>query len=249
MAQVAAYHRPQALDQAIELLADPGRAALAGGTILNADREPPAVEVVDLQALGLDAIETAPDDADGRLTIGAMVTLDRLADDPQVPAWLRDLARAELPSNLRTLATVGGTLAAGGGESVLLAGLLAAGATVDLAGADDGDGAARPLADLLADGLAAGALITAVTVDASGSARVAATTRTPADVPIVAAVAHRAGDGSTTLVLTGVAPTPVPVDPDDPSAGLDPPADFRGSAEYRHHLVQILASRALEAVR
>lgn len=240
MAQVAAYHRPDGLDQALELLASPGRVALGGGTVLNADREPPAVEVVDLQALGLDRI-----DGDGsRLSLGAMVTLDRVADEPAVPSWLQDLARAELPSTLRTLATVGGTVAAGGPESALLAGLLAAGARVELAG-----GEPCPLADLLVDGLPDGALVTGISVDGTGTAGIATTGRTPADVPIVAAIAHRGADGTVAVALTGVAGTPVLVDPADPAAGLDPPGDFRGSPAYRRHLATVLTARALEAIR
>lgn len=222
------------------MLLEPNRRALGGGTVLNADREPPAIELVDLQALGLDGIE-----ADGdRLRLGAMATLDRVADDPAVPPWLQDLARAELPSTLRTLATVGGTVAAGGAESVLLAGLLAADARVELAGTDP-----FPLVGLLVAGLPTGALVTAVTVDRTGTAAVAATGRTPADVPIVAAIAHRGSDGAVTLALTGVAATPVVVDPDDPVAALDPPGDFRGSPAYRRHLATVLSARALEQIR
>lgn len=243
MPQVAAYHRPNDLAEAVNLLAGPNRVALAGGTIVNADREPPAVEVVDLQALGIDGIE--PDGA--RVRLGAMVTLDRMAVDPAVPGWLRDLARAELPSTLRTLATIGGTVAAGEADSVLLAGLLAAGARVELAGVGPDTGPSD-LAELLAGGRPPGALITAVTVDPTGTAATATTGRTPADVPIVAAVAHRAEAGDTRLALTGVAATPVLVDPDDPIVGLDPSGDFRGSVDYRRHLAGVLAVRAIEEV-
>ncbi len=251
MAQVAAYHRPQDLDGAIELLARPGRTALAGGTVLNADREPPAIEVVDLQAIGLDGIEPAGPD---RVRLGAMVTLDRVAGgaDGLIPGWLADLARAELPSTLRTLATVGGTVAAGGGESALLVGLLAADAAVEVAdrstaAAAAAAGGGRPLADVLASGLAPGSIVTAVTVDVAGTGAVATTGRTPADVPIVAAVAVVSADASTRLALGGVASQPVLADPADPTARLDPPGDFRGSADYRRHLAEVLSARALEA--
>jgi len=214
---------------------------LAGGTVLNADREPPAIEVVDLQALGLDGIV-----ADGqRLRIGAMVTLDQLADDEATPAWLAELASAELPSTLRTAATVGGTIAAGGGESVLLAGLLAAGAELELAGAAGSAPVTAAASEVLADGLDGTSIITAVTVDGTGDGVIASTARTPADVPIVAAVAASGADGSNRLALTGVAAVPVMVDPDDPTRGIDPPADFRGTAEYRRHLAAVLSARAI----
>jgi carbon-monoxide dehydrogenase medium subunit/putative selenate reductase FAD-binding subunit len=52
-------------------------------------------------------------------------------------------------------------------------------------------------------------------------------------------------DGTRRLALAGVAATPVLVDGAD---RLDPPADFRGSSEYRRALAAILMARALEAI-
>ena len=107
-----------------------------------------------------------------------------------------------------------------------------------------------PLAQVVADGLAPGTVITAVTLAVDGSGARATTARTPADIPIVGAVARvPAADGTTRLALTGVAATPVLVagrdrDPDESAAGLDPPADFRGSSSYRRHLAQTLSARA-----
>ena len=60
MPLVAAYHRPQELDETLALMAEPNRVVLAGGTVLNADRAPSRLEAVDIQACGLDSI-----DADG----------------------------------------------------------------------------------------------------------------------------------------------------------------------------------------
>jgi len=236
---IAAYHRPTSLDEAVDLLQAPNRIVLAGGTVVNADRAPSDLEVVDLQSLGLDTIEHDGD----RVRIGAMATLAAGGDADAVPAWMRTIARAEAPSTLRSLATIGGTVAAGSGESLLLAALLVADARVELAGAEQ-----RGLAELLATGVPEGAVITAVTIDPGGTAAEAHTARTPADAPIVAAVA-RTSNGTTALALTGVADTPVLVDPLDPSAGLTPPADFRGTAEYRLELARILGARAVEAIR
>ena len=239
MPLVAAYFRPDSLDEALSLLAGPHRIVLGGGTTINSDRQRSDVEVVDLQALGLDSIESS----ETELRIGATATLADVAGSDQVPDGLCAIARRESPSTLRTLATIGGLIASAHPDSVLLAALLVHGASVDLAGSE-----AMPLASVLAQGVPSQAIITAVRLDPTGVLCHAATGRTPADVPIVAAVA-RAGAGGISLALTGVAATPITVDPDDPVGGLAPPGDFRGSSGYRVELAGVLAARALGGLR
>ena len=95
-----------------------------------------------------------------------------------------------MPSTLRAAATLGGCLAACDWESELLATLLAYTAMVTVAGPDgDQD---LGLAALLGDrGQLAGRLITRVLIATGGAAHAERTARTPADRPIVAAVARR----------------------------------------------------------
>ncbi len=230
MSKAVAYHRPSTVDEALALLSEPDRVVLAGGTTVNdrtvgvpgLDRGEATVEVVDIQSLGLDGIER-----DGSaVRIGAAATLQAVADSVDVPDLLRELAAAELPNTLRNTATVGGLWAAGDGESPLLAGLLAHGAEATTAGAG-------------------GELITAITLAADGEGAWSRTGRTPADVPIVAAVGRRDDTGTVHLALTGVAASPVLVDPSDPTAGLAPPGDFRGSPAYRLELARVHSRRVL----
>ena len=237
MPLVAAYHRPTTLEQALNLLAEPNRVVLGGGTVLNADREHSDVEVVDLQSLGLDKITSEGD----RLHLWATATLAAVSEHAMVPGALREIARNEQPSTLRTLATIGGTVAVGDSESVLVAALLVHGAVVHLAGADS-----IPLAELLAAGVPQRTVMTAVSIDPSGKTTTAATRRTPQDVPIVCAVARSSAEG-VVLALAGVADRPVIVDPADPTAGLSPAGDFRGSTNYRLGLARTLAARVTEA--
>ncbi|MCY4663617.1 MAG: FAD binding domain-containing protein [Acidimicrobiaceae bacterium] len=237
MPLVTAYHRPASLQEALDLLSSPQRVALGGGTMLNADRRPSDLEAVDLQALGLDSI-TALDG--GLVRLGATATLDDMRRCELLPDSLRDLARLEQPSTLRTLASVGGLVAKASAESVLLAGLLAHDGRVELAG----PASELSLAGLLAAGLPPGSLITAVTVDPSGRTATARTGRTPADVPIVAAYGRRI-EGFVAMALTGVGDHPVLVDVFDPTAGLEPAADFRGSPEYRLYLARTLTARVM----
>jgi probable selenate reductase FAD-binding subunit len=241
MATVASYHRPAAIDDALALLARPDAVALAGGTKINAAPTPTPVALVDLQALGLGRVEAS---GGGTVRIGAMATLQEVADARNLPASVREAARREQPSTLRTSATAGGCAATRDPASEFLAALLVHEAVVHLAGLD-GDSAV-PLADVLSTGgPPPGHLVTGITLAITGVSAAARVGRTPADRPIVAAVARRTDDGRHRLALTGVAATPVLVTDLD---ALDPPSDFRGSSAYRRRLAAVLSARVLEAV-
>ena len=224
-----AYHRPTDLDEALGLLSDPQRVPLAGGTVLNADRSPSDCELVDLQLLGLNQIDKSSD----MMIVGAMVDLDQLRDACNDPL-IAEMCRREMPSTLRTLATIGGTVAAGGHDSVLLAALMVShGVVIDSNGNDCSldDNPER--------------LITAVRLECTGATAWSLTGRTPMDTPIVAAVGRRDAAGLR-VAVTGVGTRPRTVDPHDPTADLDPPDDFRGSAAYRRHLVATHVARVVE---
>jgi carbon-monoxide dehydrogenase medium subunit len=236
------YHRPATRAEALALLTQPDHLALAGGTSIRHDPGGRPTEVVDLQAADLAAIEVSGD----AVVIGAMVDLQTIADDDRLPALVRELARLEQPSTVRTMATIGGTIAGGENTSRLLASLLVHDATVIL------EHAARParrvpLAVLLERGPAPGELIVSASIEPGGRGAHAATGRTPADEPIVAAVGRRHAD-RTVLAICGAASTPVVVDPDRLD-GLRPPGDHRGSPEYRRHLATVTARRVLDELR
>ncbi len=240
MYRIEAYHRPTSVAEAVGLLAAPDHLALAGGTTVRHDGGARSTEIVDLQALGLDRIALDPDALDrGIVRIEAMVTLQDIADSDAVPDLIRVAARAELPSTLRTLATVGGTIGAGWADSLLLTALLVHDTSVRFA-----DGRSAPLPSVLTTGLDAGELIVAVEAQTSGRTAVARTGRTPSDDPIVAAAA-RTADGGIRLALCGIAHTPELVDVGNVDR-LDPPGDFRGSSEYRRHLATVLSARVIQ---
>lgn len=252
MPSVLAYYRPTSLDEAVRLLAAPRCWALAGGTVVVADARKSraeGVEVVDLQDLGLATIEdagTIEGEAAAPVRFGAMVRLADVATDARCPAVLRDAARRELPSALRNQATIGGTVAQGDATSVLVAALLVHDAQVHFHGSAT-VGLGEYMHHKHVHGGRDPRLIVAVTIESGGSGAIAATGRTPADVPIVAAVARSSASGLR-LALTGVASTPIEVDPSAPAVGLHPPADFRGSAQFRSHLADVLSARALAEV-
>ncbi len=250
MATVSAYWRPVTLDGALALAHRAGAIPIGGGTKVNAAPSGRPVELVDLQALGLNRIEPTPDG----YSLGATATLQQIADEMVVPAAIREAARREAPSTLRAVATVGGCVATGDWESEFLATLLACDAKVTLAqphGVQE-----LGLDVLLEDRRSLRGVITRVCIAADGITTAERTSRTPTDKPIVSAVARRAAYG-VWLALSGVAARPVLNSTAEIRSGaeaaawaerLDPPGDFRGSSAYRGALAITLARRAVEAV-
>lgn len=235
MANVLNYHRPESLDVALALLERPQRTlVLGGGSNLVPSLSGAPTDVVDLQSLGLRGIcHDGP-----LLALGAMSTFADLASCLELPAGVRDLARREAPSTLRTLATVGGLVASRDPDSELLAALLvmkASVTTVTTAGRRS-----KPLAVVMAEGIANGEIILAVTVDPSATVVSARTVRTGMDRAIVAVVGARSSDGTITLAATGAASTPVIF---SDASSLKPVGDFRGSAQYRLQLAAVLCTR------
>lgn len=234
MHQLVGYHRPKSIADAVGLLDHPNRMALAGGTTISHDGGGNPVELVDLQSLDLNGISANGPHVD----IGATATLQAVVENELIPDLIRNAAKADQPSTLRGLATVGGSVAAADGESLLLAALLVHEATVAFA-----DERSVPLEKLLAQELSQGDLIVSVSVAPGGVTAMAVTGRTPQDVPIVAAVG-RAGPNGTLLAVCGVGPAPQLVS-EASLRQLDPPGDFRGTAVYRKHLAEVLTARVL----
>jgi aerobic carbon-monoxide dehydrogenase medium subunit len=235
MPNVLNYHRPETLESAVALLQrDQPTVVLGGGSHLIPTLTGEPTDVVDLQALGLRGIC----EDDSLLALGAMATFADVAACEQLPGGVRELARREAPSTLRTLATVGGLVASGDPDSELLAAFLVMHATVTVYSSAGRRTVA--LDALMATGLARGEIIVHVNVDPSCTVVSERTVRTGMDRAIVAIVGSCAADGSQTMAATGMASVPtVFVD----SALLKPPSDFRGTASYRSQLAAVLTER------
>ena len=240
MATIISYQRPESLEEALSLISQDKHVPLAGGTLLSASENKEPLHFVDLQGLALKEIGQS----NGKLTIGSMMTLDEIMKNSDCPDSIRLSSRSELPSTLRTLATIGGTVASGDSDSQLIASLLVHDAEVTILSSHGESNVL--LQEVLSESVNLGAqLILSIDLDTDGECVLEATGRTPADTPIVSVTARRCSDGDR-MAVTGVAPTPVLVDPENPTVTLQPSSDFRGDSEYRMHLVKILASRALD---
>lgn len=118
-------HRPQTAAEAVQIrYANPDTTAyLAGGTDdLRLGGAAEGKELIDINALGFDTIE----EKDGKLYIGARVTLQQLVDSELVPAFLKEAAKFCASFAKRNAATVGGNLALRRDDSYLAAALCAA---------------------------------------------------------------------------------------------------------------------------
>lgn len=243
MAPIQAYHHPKTMSEALQLLdrREVRTAVIAGGaSLVPALDEQGIDEVVDLQGLCPAGIQAGGD----RLTIGALTRLQALVDDERVPPLLKEGAFREGPNTFRHQATLGGVIAGAHWESELLAALLVHDAVVTLETAAGTH--TLNLAAYLSEvaGQLQNAIITEVTVATGGETGHARVARTPLDTAIVAALARRDAQGELRLALTGVAATPILIDPDDVEK-LDPPGDFRGSSAYRQEMAALLSRRAL----
>jgi CO/xanthine dehydrogenase FAD-binding subunit len=265
------YHRPTTLDEAIQLIRPPAVVPLGGGTVLLPTRDPAVEEVVDLSGLGLTYIRAGEDG----IRIGATTPLQHLLDSHRLAdrtgGHIGPVLRLTASRNLRSQATVGGTVASGGPENPLLVFLLAldAGLTVYQPEASSVSLAAfLEGRDIL---LRRGVLIAEVFIPnpcAPYGLGFAPVGRTPRDRPIVCAAACVEVEGETCrevrLALGGVAERPLRArDAEEflrgrpptleniqeaanrAAAPLNPPGDFRGSSEYRRAMAKVLARRAL----
>lgn len=267
------YYRPTTLAAAMRLLArhKVRTVPLAGGTALMPSRDASVHAVVDLGALNLAGIERR----ERHLHIGAMATLQALASDAAAQTYAKGLlaeaARTCAPRPIRNVATIGGTLVAGGVVSELLLVLLALDAQVEVRATRR-----RSLAlDLFLDAprahLGAG-IITRVThslLEGPLGAALERVARTPNDMAIVNAVGLvvRAGDvcKHVRLALGGVASRVIRAPAVEAeleghswdaarvarataefALSLAPPTDSRGSGDYRRAMVLVAAQRALE---
>ncbi len=101
------YYAPETLKEA-EILKNKFKRSLycAGGTIINWKGRPRAKVLIDLKKLDINRVKVKND----KIAIGAMVTIQELADNKDIPDSIRKSAGWFSSVNIRNMATVGGTV-------------------------------------------------------------------------------------------------------------------------------------------
>lgn len=256
------YARPGSVDDALRLLgANDGARALAGGqTIVNVMKARAASPDVLVDLNGLEALRSVERVDGGGLRLGAMATYTQLMLDPAV-AEARPVV-AEVASQIadvqvRNRGTIGGNVCSNDPTNHFppLMAALAATMTVVGPGGEREVPAAEFFLGVYLTAVGPGELLTAITLPAGGRDGFAAVTLGADGTCIVNAAANLDGDPRVAIGCVDAVPVLVlPQGTDDDSvraavrgAGLQPPSDVHASAEYRQHLAEVLAVRAVRA--
>jgi carbon-monoxide dehydrogenase medium subunit len=258
------YARPESVDEAVRLLSsrEDARALAGGQSLVNVMKTRVAAPelVVDLNRIAeLRGISTAPD---GALVFGAMVTYDELIRSDAVRTARPILAEVALTIadvQVRNRGTVGGNLCVNDPTNHLPPLMATTGATMTIRALE----AERTVtADEFFQGVyltavQPGEMLTRVTVPAlvAGEGDGWASVTLGKEGTGIVNVAATVRDGQARMAIGCVSAVPVVVEAeaDEVSvrkavadAGLDPPGDVHASADYRRHLAQVLAWRAVE---
>jgi carbon-monoxide dehydrogenase medium subunit len=254
------YARPASVQEALRLLGShDGARALAGGqtliNVMKARAASPDV-LVDLADIGeLRGIELG---SDGTLTIGAMTTYTDIVDSPEARARpiLGEVCNQIADVQVRNRGTVGGNVCSNDPTNHLPPLLVAVGATMTILG-QDGERSLPAREFFLGVYMTAagpGELLTKISVP-PGKGDGFASVPIGRDGTCIVNVAASLDDGAPTLAIGCVDAVPVVLTPDSAAedtmrtavrgANLDPPSDVHATADYRRHLAEVLALRAV----
>ena len=254
------YARPASVQEALRLLGEnDGARALAGGqTLINVMKARAAspdvlVDLADLKELR--GIELG---ADGTLELGAMTTYTDIIESAEARARpiLGEVCTQIADVQVRNRGTIGGNVCSNDPTNHLPPLLVAIGATMTIVG-EAGERAVSAEEFFLGVYMTAvgqGELLTKISVP-PGKSDGFASVPIGKDGTCIVNVAASMDGGAPRLAIGCVDATPVLVKPESAEpdavraavqgAGLDPPWDVHASADYRRHLAEILALRAV----
>lgn len=242
------YHRPQSIEEAIDLVmtSELETVLMGGGTALDRFRPEPFA-VIDLQDAGLDIIRVRGNSID----IGACVTLHTLAQQPDIQPDLAKSILHQAAFNIQQVASVGGTIVSAAGRSPFALAMLALDASLRIEPGEEQQAVGDFLA--LRKTHLKTRLITNITLPLNVRLIYEYVARTPADMPIVSAAVARWPSGRTRVALGGFGEAPT-LAMDGPTGGGESTAalnaysraeDQWATAEYRQEMAGLLVSRCL----
>jgi carbon-monoxide dehydrogenase medium subunit len=254
------YARPASVQEALRLLgANDGARALAGGqTLINVMKARAAspdvlVDLVDIPELR--GIELA---ADGTVELGAMTTYTDIIDSAEARARpiLGEVCNQIADVQVRNRGTIGGNVCSNDPTNHLPPLLVAIGAVMTIVG-PDGERVVPAEEFFLGVYMTAagpGELLTKISVP-PGKSDAFASIPIGKDGTCIVNVAASLNNGAARLAIGCVDSVPVLLTPDSTddgavrktvqAANLDPPWDVHASADYRRHLAEVLAVRAV----
>jgi aerobic carbon-monoxide dehydrogenase medium subunit len=254
------YARPATLEQALGVLAEyPGARALAGGqTLINVMKARAAAPDVLVDLAGIPALRGIELGGDGTLEIGPMTTYTELIASAEARARpiLGEVCAQIADVQVRNKGTIGGNVCSSDPTNHLPPLLVALGATFTVTGAD-GERAVPAHEFFLGVYMTAagpGELLTKIAVPAGRSDGFASVPIGVDGTCIVNAAATVNGGVRVALGCVDATPVVVEAPSTDPEAvraavrdaGLEPPSDVHASADYRRHLAEVVAARAVE---
>jgi carbon-monoxide dehydrogenase medium subunit len=265
------YARPKSVEEAIGLLsAHDGARPLAGGqTLVNVMKARVASPDVLVDLQDLDELRGVRDLGSGSVEIGAMTTYSQLAGDESAGARsiLGEVASTIADVQVRNRGTIGGNVCFNDPTSHFPPLLVALDASFMVVGT--GGERTVPAADFFlgvyTTAAGPGELLTKITIPPGGQDGFAAVTIGRDGMAVVTVAASLNGGARVAIGCVDAVPVrarqmeeKIGSDYSDESvraaangvgATLDPPSDVHASADYRRHLAEVLAVRALVAAR
>jgi carbon-monoxide dehydrogenase medium subunit len=254
------YARPATVEQAVGLLgAHEGARALAGGqTLINVMKARAAAPDVLVDLSALEELRTIRTGRDG-LELGAMVTYSQLLASSEVEVTrpiVAEVAATIADVQVRNRGTVGGNVCSNDPTNHLPPLLVALGARMTIAGAA---GEREVPADEFFVGVyltavGPGELLTKITIpppDAAGDGFAATTIGKDGTCIVNAAATVKGSEARVAIGCVSAVPELAVTEPGSVreavrGLNVDPPADVHASADYRRHLAEVLAERAVE---
>jgi aerobic carbon-monoxide dehydrogenase medium subunit len=254
------YARPTTLEQALGVLAEhPGARALAGGqTLINVMKARAASPDVLVDLNGIPELKGIELGSDGTLEIGPMATYADVISSAEARARpiLGEVCAQIADVQVRNRGTVGGNVCASDPTNHLPPLLAALSAELTVAGTDGERSvpAREFFLGVYMTAVGPGELLTKISVPPGRSDGFASVPIGKDGTCIVSAAASL--NGGTRIALGCVGAVPVVVEPQSTEAGavrgavreagLEPPSDVHASADYRRHLAEVVAVRAVQ---